>query len=72
MLGGISKGFIEMRGKRVTFGGVILPIVFLAPQLIVTLVFFVWPALQSLRTSLFEQDAFGLSEKFIGFENFIK
>jgi sn-glycerol 3-phosphate transport system permease protein len=72
MLGGISKGLIEMRGKRVTFGGVIFPIVFLAPQLIVTLVFFVWPALQSLRTSLFEQDPFGLSEKFIGFENFSK
>jgi len=61
-----------MRAKRVIFEGIAIPIFLLAPQLIVTLVFFVWPAIQSIRTSLYEQDAFGLSESFVGLYNFLK
>lgn len=60
-----------MRGKRVTFPGVLTPMILLAPQLVVTLVFFVWPATQSLRGALFQQDAFGFSEQFVGFDNFV-
>lgn len=61
-----------MRGKRVTFPGMAVPALLLAPQLAVTFVFFVWPALQSLRSALFRQDAFGMSEEFVFLDNFIK
>jgi sn-glycerol 3-phosphate transport system permease protein len=61
-----------MRGKAVTFPGLIVPAVLLAPQLAITLVFFVWPAVQSLRGALFQQDAFGLAEQFVGMENFTR
>ncbi len=61
-----------MRGKRVIFPGTTVPILLLAPQLAITLVFFVWPAIQSLRSSVFDQDAFGFSEEFVGLANFIK
>jgi sn-glycerol 3-phosphate transport system permease protein len=61
-----------MQDKRVVFPGILVPIALLVPQLAITLVFFVWPSLQSLRGSLFQQDAFGLSETFIGLENFYR
>jgi sn-glycerol 3-phosphate transport system permease protein len=61
-----------MQDKRVVFPGILVPIALLVPQLAITLVFFVWPSLQSLRGSLFQQDAFGLSENFIGLENFYR
>lgn len=61
-----------MRGKRVTFPGMVVPAILLAPQLAITFVFFVWPAIQSLRSALFRQDAFGMSEEFVAFDNFIK
>lgn len=61
-----------MRGKRVTFPGVAVPALLLAPQLAITIVFFVWPAFQSLRSALFRQDAFGLGEEFVGLDNFTK
>jgi len=61
-----------MRGKRVTFPGMVVPALLLAPQLAITFVFFVWPSIQSLRSSLFRQDAFGTSEEFIGLGNFMK
>src|SRR6266700_3496596 len=59
-----------MQDKRVTFPGVVVPLALLLPQLAITFVFFVWPSLRSLQGSLFEQDAFGLSERFVGFGNF--
>lgn len=59
-----------MQAKRVTFGGTALPLALLAPQLAVTLVFFVWPAVQALVTSFQREDAFGLRTEFVGLENF--
>ncbi len=56
--------------KRVHFGPSILPYLLVAPQIIITLVFFLWPAAQALYQSLLVQDAFGLSTKFVWFENF--
>jgi sn-glycerol 3-phosphate transport system permease protein len=56
--------------KRVTFKGVLLPALLLAPQLAITFVFFIWPALQALWQSTLRQDAFGLSTTFVGLENF--
>ncbi len=59
-----------MQEKRVIFPGVLLPLALLAPQLAITFVFFVWPSLQSLAASLFRQDAFGLTQEFVGLANF--
>ena len=56
--------------KRAVFPHRVLPYVLLAPQIAVTLVFFVWPASQALYQSLLRQDAFGLSTSFVGLENF--
>ena len=56
--------------KRVVFKDPVLPYLLLAPQIIITLVFFIWPAIQALKQSLFVEDAFGLSSEFIWFENF--
>ena len=56
--------------KRVTFRHKSLPYMLLAPQLLITLIFFIWPALQALYQSLLVEDAFGLSTQFVWFENF--
>ena len=57
--------------KRVVFRNPVLPYLLLAPQIAVTLVFFIWPASQALYQSLLRQDPFGLRTKFIWAENFI-
>ena len=57
--------------KRVTFQGVVLPFLLLAPQLAVTVVFFIWPASQALYQSVLREDAFGLSTEFVGLANFV-
>jgi sn-glycerol 3-phosphate transport system permease protein len=56
--------------KRAIFRGRLLAYVLLAPQIAVTLVFFVWPASQALWQSFLLQDAFGLSTDFVWFENY--
>ena len=56
--------------KRVTFKGWKLPLLLLAPQLIVTAVFFFYPAGQAVWQSLFIPDPFGLSTQFVGLGNF--
>ena len=56
--------------KRVVFQNKLLPYLLLLPQLVVTLVFFIWPALQALKQSVLVEDAFGLSSRFVWFENF--
>ena len=56
--------------KRVVFHQTLLPYFLLAPQILVTVVFFFWPASQALYQSVLREDAFGLSTEFIWFENF--
>lgn len=56
--------------KRVVFKHKFLPYLFVAPQIIITLVFFIWPASQAVLNSIFQEDPFGLSRQFIWFENF--
>jgi sn-glycerol 3-phosphate transport system permease protein len=56
--------------KRSVFGSRWLPLLLLAPQLLVTLVFFYWPAGQAVWQSFLLQDAFGLSTEFVWFENY--
>lgn len=57
--------------KRVVFGHRVLPYLLLAPQVAVTLVFFIWPASQALFQSMLIEDPFGLHSQFVWFENFI-
>ncbi|MEI6160963.1 MAG: sn-glycerol-3-phosphate ABC transporter permease UgpA [Roseococcus sp.] len=56
--------------KKVYFRGIALPYLLLLPQIIVTGLFFFWPAAQAVRQSFLREDAFGLSSQFVGFENF--
>src|ERR671916_1545923 len=56
--------------RRAIFGGKTLPYLLLAPQLLVTLIFFYWPASQAIWQSFLLQDAFGLRTDFIWFENY--
>ena len=45
-------------------------LVFIIPQLLVTLVFFIWPACNAVVQSLFFSDAFGLHQRFAWLSNF--
>jgi sn-glycerol 3-phosphate transport system permease protein len=56
--------------KRVVFRSAWLPYALLAPQILVTIVFFFWPAFQAGWFSLQLQDAFGLNTEFVGLQNF--
>jgi sn-glycerol 3-phosphate transport system permease protein len=56
--------------KRVTFKGIWLPLLLLAPQVVVTAVFFFYPAGQAIWQSLFIPDPFGLSMQWVGLGNF--
>lgn len=56
--------------KRVIFNNRLLPYLLLLPQMMITLVFFFWPAVEAIRQSVLLQDAFGLRSEFVGFENF--
>jgi len=56
--------------KRVHFPSSLLPYLLVAPQIAITLVFFIWPASQAMYQSFLIEDAFGLSTEFVWFENF--
>ena len=56
--------------KRSTFNNLWLPYLLVAPQIIITFIFFIWPASQALYRSFLIEDAFGLSSEFVWFENF--
>lgn len=58
--------------ERVFFRNRWLPYLFVAPQVAVTLIFFIWPAYQALETSFYLEDVFGFSRTFVGFENFTR
>ena len=56
--------------KRVTFKGIWLPLLLVAPQIVITAVFFFYPAGQAIWQSLFIPDPFGLSMQWVGLGNF--
>jgi len=56
--------------KRVVFRSRWLPWALLAPQVVVVVVFFFWPAGQALLQSFQQSDAFGTSVDWVGLENF--
>jgi sn-glycerol 3-phosphate transport system permease protein len=58
--------------KRVTFNERWLPYLLVAPQIIVTLVFFFWPSGQMIWQSVVLEDAFGGNTRFVWFDNFIQ
>jgi sn-glycerol 3-phosphate transport system permease protein len=59
-----------MQTKRTIFRNQLLPYVLLFPQLAVTAIFFIWPAVQAFVQSFQREDAFGLKTTFVGFENY--
>lgn len=56
--------------RRSFFRAPLLPYLLVAPQLVFTLVFFYWPALQGIYQSVLLQDPFGLRTSFAGLANF--
>ena len=56
--------------RRTVFGGWLLPLLLVAPQLLLTLVFFYWPAGEAIWSSLTLQDAFGEGVTFVWLDNF--
>ena len=56
--------------KRVLFKSTWLPWALVAPQLLIVLVFFFWPASQAVYQSVLSEDAFGTSSEFVGLLNF--
>lgn len=58
--------------KRVVFRHRWLPYLLVAPQIAITLVFFIWPAYQALETSFYLEDVFGFSRTFVWFDNFTR
>ena len=60
-----------MSSSRPVFRSRWLPYVLVAPQLIITIIFFIWPAGEALWYSLQSVDPFGLSSQFVGLDNFV-
>ena len=56
--------------KRVFFKGWKLPALLVAPQLLISFVFFFYPSGQAIWNSLFLPDPFGLKTEFVGLDNF--
>lgn len=59
-----------MQSRRTIFENKRLPYLLLAPQLAVTIIFFLWPAAQAVRQSFLREDAFGLRTTFVGLSNY--
>jgi sn-glycerol 3-phosphate transport system permease protein len=56
--------------KRVHFSCSALPYLLVLPQVLITLVFFIWPASQAVFQSFLQEDPFGLKTEFIFLENY--
>jgi sn-glycerol 3-phosphate transport system permease protein len=59
-----------MQTKRTIFPNKLLPYALLAPQLIITIIFFLWPAAQAVKSSFEREDPFGFRTTFIWFQNY--
>jgi len=56
--------------KRARFESRWLPYLLVTPQIAITLIFFFWPAGETIWQSLLLQDAFGTHTQFVWFDNF--
>ena len=69
-----GTGFLQDAGAFLSDMGdfllAALPYLLVLPQLLITAVFFLWPAGEALWYSLQSLDPFGLSSRFVGLENF--
>lgn len=59
-----------MSSSRPVFRSRWLPYLLVLPQMLITLIFFIWPAGEALWYSVQSVDPFGLSSTFVGMENF--
>ncbi|CAH6164994.1 sn-glycerol-3-phosphate ABC transporter permease UgpA [Pantoea agglomerans] len=59
-----------MSSSRPVFRTSLLPYLLVLPQLLITAIFFFWPAGEALWYSLQSLDPFGISSSFVGLENF--
>lgn len=57
--------------KRVQFEHSTIPYLFIAPQIAIITIFFIWPAAQAIHQSFLLEDAFGLSSQFVWFRNYV-
>lgn len=57
--------------KRTHFKSSPLPYLLVAPQILITVAFFIWPASQAVYQSMLLEDPFGLKSEFIWFENYV-
>ncbi len=57
-------------GKSVVFREKKLPYLLLTPEVVLVLIFFIWPASQALVQSLYREDAWGITRNFVGLDNF--
>ncbi len=56
--------------KRVQFERSAVPYFFIAPQILIIAIFFLWPAAQAIYQSFLLEDAFGISKQFVWFRNY--
>lgn len=61
-----------MQSKRTIFPNKLLPYALLAPQLIITIIFFLWPAAQAVKSSFEREDPFGFRTTFIWLQNYTR
>lgn len=61
-----------MLRKRSYFESKRLPYLLILPQILVTVTFFYWPAVQGLAQSFMLSDPFGLHSRFVWFDNYIR
>ncbi|GAA0483183.1 sn-glycerol-3-phosphate ABC transporter permease UgpA [Tatumella punctata] len=59
-----------MSSSRPVFRHRTLPYLLLLPQIVITVIFFIWPAAEALWYSVLNLDPFGFSAHFVGLENF--
>ena len=57
--------------QKIYYHNKLLAYLLISPQILITLIFFIWPAAQALYQSFLVEDAFGLGSEFVWFENFI-
>jgi sn-glycerol 3-phosphate transport system permease protein len=56
--------------QNAAFPNKVLPYFLVAPQIILTIIFFFWPASQALLQSMLREDPFGMKSGFVGLANF--
>ncbi|PIQ44069.1 MAG: sn-glycerol-3-phosphate ABC transporter permease UgpA [Gammaproteobacteria bacterium CG11_big_fil_rev_8_21_14_0_20_46_22] len=56
--------------SQVIFKNKLLPVLLILPQILITLVFFIWPAFEALWQSFFIEDPMGFHQHFVGLKNF--